>query len=275
LVASDSALAASSSTSVNVPGGAGVRTAVAAASEGNVAALATTSSAVRTGTSVKIPADPRAHLMFYLSCLSTVLVEFEDTVSGVLEPKYHSAIYSFTDYMNYKNLGTELSDQLLLLCDILKPGLFIDKCFFKDPKMCVDSVNEFYKIEEVEKYVAVNNQIMVKGENKAVKEVMFFKPEFLERNYVIPMKKLHYRLYQIQRGQHLLKYVLSRMNYNSNLNNCNQSDYTCTLFVYFRPSLSEMYNIHLILSMLFPLWVVVWVIMVILHCIFCWTMFVI
>lgn len=207
LVASDTALAACSSTSVNVTGGAGARTAAAVSSEGNIAALETTSTTVRTGTSVTVPDDPRAHLMFYLSCLSTVLGEFEDTVSEVLDPKYHSAIHLFTDYMNYKSLSTELSDQLLLLCDILKPGLFINKCFFKDPKMCGDSVNDFYKIEEVEKFVAVNNHIVVRGENRAVQKIMFFQPEFLVRYYVTPIKKLHYRLFQIQRGQHLLMFI--------------------------------------------------------------------
>jgi O-acetylhomoserine/O-acetylserine sulfhydrylase-like pyridoxal-dependent enzyme len=80
-------VAASTSTAVAVPGDVGTRSSTAvAASEGNVAALETTTKMVCTSSgSANVPDDPKAHLMFYLRCLSSVLKAFFGICKEILE----------------------------------------------------------------------------------------------------------------------------------------------------------------------------------------------
>lgn len=44
---------------------------------------------------------------------------------------------------------------MLIFCDILWLDLFNNKCMFGDVKMCGNFINEFYKVEEVEKLVVI------------------------------------------------------------------------------------------------------------------------
>jgi hypothetical protein len=106
------------------------------------------------------------------------------------------------NYKEYTKLSAEESDMVLILARALRPTLFINKCFFENEKMCNNSSNKFYKIEEVEKSMAVTNDVIVKGERTFISKVMYYKSSYMEKHYYGPMEKLEFRLCQIDKGLH-------------------------------------------------------------------------
>ncbi|XP_056015804.1 uncharacterized protein LOC130053164 [Ostrea edulis] len=221
-------VAASTSTAVAVPGGVGTRTTAGAASQGNVAALETTTKLVETSSRSNVPDDPKAHLMFYLKCLKGVLKNFYDICLGILEVNDRDFVDKLIKYKEYAALSTEESDMMLILARTLRPTLFINKCLFENDKMCKNSANKFYKIEQVEKSLAVTDDVIVRGERSSVSEVMYYKSFYMEKHYYGPMAELEYRLHQIDKGLHRLRF-------------------------------SEKYHLHLLFSLLCPFWVVIWI----------------
>lgn len=200
---SDINVAASTSTALSVPRGAGTRNIAAAASGDNLVALETTATVQTTGSSVKVNNDPRARLMFYLSCISSVFDDFYTLCKEILKEDSLSNIECLLEYRDYRALTLEQCDKVLILCDALRPDLFNNKCIFGDAKKCGNLTNEFYKIEEVEKSLAIQNEIIVKGEKRHVKKIMYYDTSYLEENYFEPMRLLEHRLRVIRKGKHL------------------------------------------------------------------------
>lgn len=200
---SDINVAASTSTAISVPRGAGTRSIASAASGDNLVALETTSTVQATGRSVKVSKDPRARLMFYLSCISGVFDDFYTMCKEILKEDSLSNIECLLKYHDFRALTVKQCDKVLILCDILRPDLFNNKCIFGDAQKCGNSTNKFYKIEEVEKSLAMQNEIVVKGEKHHVKEIMYYDTSYLEDNYFEPMRLLEHRLKVIRKGKHL------------------------------------------------------------------------
>lgn len=194
-------VAASTSTAISVPKGTGTRSVAAAASGDNLVALETTSTVQATGRSVKVSKDPRARLMFYLSCISGVFDDFYKMCKEILKENSLSNIECLLKYHDFGALTVKQCDKVLILCDILRPDLFNNKCIFGDAKKCGYSSNEFYKVDEVEKSLAIQNEIIVKGEKRHVKKIMYYDASYLEENYFEPMRLLDHRLRVIRKGE--------------------------------------------------------------------------
>lgn len=220
-------VAASTSTAIAVPKGSGTRSTAAAASGGNVVALQTTATAQATGSKADVDEDPRAKLMFYLGCISSVFDEFNGVCREILKEDSIFQISCLLEYENFHALTVKQNDQVLILCDALRPNLFINKCIFENTQKCGDSQNEFYEIEEVERSLAIQNEIIVRGENRHVSKIMYYRPSYLEKNYYEPMSRLEHRLKVIRKGEHL-------------------------------ETFTENYKVHLLMTLIFPFWVVVW-----------------
>lgn len=196
-------VAASTSTAIAAPKGSGTRSTAAAASGGNVVALQTTATEQATGTTVTVNEDPRAALMFYLHCISSVFDGFNGVCREILKVDSISQIECLLEYENFRALTMTQYDQVLILCDVLRPNLFINKCFFENASKCGNLKNKFFRIEEVEKSLAIQNEILVRGEKRHVSEIMYYKPSFLEERYYKPMGQLEHRLKVIRKGEHL------------------------------------------------------------------------
>lgn len=69
--------------------------------------------------------------------------------------------------------------------------------------MCGNFINEFYKVEEVEKLVVIQNEIIVRGEKCYVKKIMYYDILYLEENYFEFMRFLEYCLRVIRKGKYL------------------------------------------------------------------------
>ncbi|XP_061169551.1 uncharacterized protein LOC133178907 [Saccostrea echinata] len=220
-------VAASTSTAIAVPGGAGTRSTAVAASGGNVAALQTTATLTATGKAVTVGEDPRAKLMFYLSNISSVFVEFYDVCRLILQVESDDDIFPLLDHDAFYKLTTKQSDQMLRLCEVLCPNVFINKCIFQDAAKCGNFQNEFFKLEEVEKSLAIQNEVIIRGEKRHVSKIMYYTPNYLNDNYFEPMKHLDHRLRVLRRGETEV-------------------------------SFAENYKLHLLMSLIFPFWVVIW-----------------
>lgn len=196
-------VAASTSTALAVPGGSGTRSTAAAASGGNVVALETTSTEKATGGTISVKDDPRSKLMYYLRCIRGVFGEFYSMCKGILKLDSTSKIDCLLKADEYHLLTVEQCDKVLILCDILRPNLFIDKCIFQNSQKCGKSLNKFYKIEETEKSLAIQNEVVVRGVKRQVSYIMYYKQSYFEEYYFEPMRLLEHRLRAIRKGKHL------------------------------------------------------------------------
>ena len=134
-----------------------------------------------TGTSVQVPANPRAKLMYYVSCVCDALqLDTSDTRN----------IARLKDYQNYAFLSEDEKKELLVFCAILSPDVLLNKVFFHNDRMCGDSNNEFYDIGTVSNQLVVSSSIVIGGQKKSIRKIMTFKMVWLERNYLEPMQAL-------------------------------------------------------------------------------------
>lgn len=223
-------VAASTSTAIVVPGGSGTKSTAAAASGGNVVAIETIATEKATGGTISVKDDPRSKLMYYLRCIRGVFGEFYSMCKGILKLDSTSKIDCLLKADEYHLLTMEQCDKVLILCDVLRPNLFINKCFFENSQKCGNSLNKFYKIEETEKSLAIQNEIVIRGEKRQVSKIMYYKQSYFENYYYEPMRLLEHRFRAIRKGEHL-------------------------------ETFTENYKVHLLLTIIFPFWVVVWVAM--------------
>lgn len=145
-----------------------------------------------TGVSVSVPDNPKAKLMYYLSCVCNALqLDSSDTMS----------ILTLTDYQNYYRLTEEEKKELLGFCVMLSPDELHNKVFFQKDRMCGDSSNEFYDISTVANQLAVSNSIVIGGQRKSIRKIMTFKISWLRNNYLEPMQALARELAQAEESR--------------------------------------------------------------------------
>ncbi|KAL3863095.1 hypothetical protein ACJMK2_004871 [Sinanodonta woodiana] len=130
------------------------------------------------GQSADVPNDPRAKLMYYLSCMTTVL-DLND----------HPNLYRLTNYNAY-SLSEDDTARLIILCLLLSPEILLNKCIFQDDEMCGDSENKFYEISAVSNQLLLTNSILIGGQQRAVHKIMTFKMSWLEQHWSEPIKAL-------------------------------------------------------------------------------------
>lgn len=134
-----------------------------------------------TGVSVSVPDNPRAKLMYYLSCVCDALqLDSSDTMS----------ISALKDYQNYYRLTEEEKKKLLVFCVMLSPDVLLNKVFFQNDRMCGDRSNEFYDIGTVASQLVVSNSIVIGGQRKNIRKIMTFKMSWLRKNYLEPIQAL-------------------------------------------------------------------------------------
>ena len=67
--------------------------------------------------------------------------------------------------------------------------------------MCGDKQNQFFKLEAVRTNLLISESLMIGGQRRAVKNIMAFKPVWLQENWVIPMQTYTERLARIAQGR--------------------------------------------------------------------------
>ena len=135
---------------------------------------------------VTVPDNARAKLMYYLSCVKTV-IQLND-----------STLQRLTDYTNYHLLNEPEIDALLAMVILFSPDKLLGKVFFPDED-CGRRNNQFFELSAVSHMLAVTDNILIGGERKRVAKVMFFQRSWLDKNYLTPLRSFEGRLQRMVR----------------------------------------------------------------------------
>ena len=129
------------------------------------------------GQRTSVPDNDLARLMYYLSCVDTVI-------------QYHE-IDRLTDYQNYDSLDVEDITVLLELVILFNPKFLVDKgIFILDESLLPNDLdNQFYQITDERIGIHINNEIMVSGRTVKVLKVMACDEDWIFRNYINPLKR--------------------------------------------------------------------------------------
>ena len=130
------------------------------------------------GQRTSVPDNDLARLMYYLSCVDTVI-------------QYHE-IDRLTDYQNYVSLDVEDITVLLKLVILFNPKFLVDKgIFILDESLLPNDLdNQFYQVTDERIGIHINNEIMVSGRTVKVLKVMACDEEWIFRNYINPLKRI-------------------------------------------------------------------------------------
>ena len=131
------------------------------------------------GETVTIPNDDVARLMYYLSCVDTVIEH--DNTDDML-----------TDYENYDLLNVNQLTVLFSLVTLFDPKIFINGgIFILDPLLVPEgSDNEFYQITDERVNFHFNDEIMIGGKICKILKVMVCNTSWLLRFYYNPLKNI-------------------------------------------------------------------------------------
>ena len=141
------------------------------------------------GHSIIVPVNPQSHLMYYLSCVNTVL-----------KPKGEQTdveMRKLCDYKNYTRLTQSEIDRLILMCFLLSPDVLLNKCVFVCDDLCKDYDNNFYEINEVSRRFVISRELLIGGERREVRRIMTCRLCWLQQNWFTPMEHYKQRLLRI------------------------------------------------------------------------------
>ncbi len=130
------------------------------------------------GNKVTVPDNDIARLMYYLSCVHTVI-------------NYDSKDM-FTDYEHYYLLTGNERIELMALVSLFNPNLFVEAGIFiiDDNLVPEGSSNEFYEITDHKIAFHVNEGIMIGGKYVKVRKIMACKTDWLYRNFINPLNNI-------------------------------------------------------------------------------------
>ena len=131
------------------------------------------------GATVLIPNNDAAKLMYYLSCVDTVISHEEEQSK-------------LTDYENYDLLNEFEINLLITSVTFFHPQIFIESgVFIKDPSLIPDGMdNEFYQITDSRIGIHVNEEIIIGGKSVKVLKIMACNNYWLLEYYFDPLDNL-------------------------------------------------------------------------------------
>ena len=136
-----------------------------------------------TSTTVSVPDDATARLMYYLDCICTVL-----------QLERNAQMNRLRDYDNYRRLDDDDKKRLLVLCLLLSPDKLRGKCIFQDDDLCGNSDNKFFELSAVKNTLLISQSILINGESRTVTKIMTFKMSWMTRYFLEPLKEFQRRL---------------------------------------------------------------------------------
>ena len=134
---------------------------------------------VRTfGERTSVPDDDVAKLMYYLSCVDTVI--------------NYNEIDRLSDYQNYDSLSVDDLTELFKLVILFNPEIFVEAGIFilDESLLPYDLDNQFFEITDERIGIHVNNEIFIGGRSVKVLKVMACNEDWLVRNYFRPWKNI-------------------------------------------------------------------------------------
>lgn len=133
----------------------------------------------QTSTSCTVPDNPISKLMYYLNSVCTVIDLKNNSVPG---------LERLTNYMLYRNLTDRELILLIRFCEVLSPMILIDKVFFRNARLCGDSLNRFYNLRTIQHTIAASRSIVVGNRRVSVNKIMVYEPTWFQNNYYGPLR---------------------------------------------------------------------------------------
>lgn len=127
------------------------------------------------GHGIVVPTTAKSKLMYYLSCINTLLKEKGERTKPEIQ--------KLCDYGKHHLLTEEETDLLLLMCYLLSPDVLLNKCVFLDDQLCKDYDNNFYELNAVRNRLVVTRNLMVAGEQRTVHRIMACRLDYLQSFY--------------------------------------------------------------------------------------------
>jgi hypothetical protein len=136
-------------------------------------------SVAETGTSVVVPDNDVARLMYYLHCVTMGLG------LDILED-------DLVDYKNYRRLSRARTELVFKSALLFSPDELIDKLIFQDDDQIVTktSANQFCRVSVACDIVSLQRDVVIAGKMQNATSVMFFRLSWLEKNYTQPLLNL-------------------------------------------------------------------------------------
>jgi hypothetical protein len=148
-----------------------------------------------TGVTVTVPQNATAKLLYYLSCINTIIKLIELNIDEV--------DYSFVSLVNdYENCqATSVTNQdkqkVLRIARAFSPNILEGKIFFKIANL--DSGNQFFEINSSEITVAATDEVFIGGAKKKIQKIMMYKDSWLQTYYFNAIRDLDRELGQLTR----------------------------------------------------------------------------
>ena len=127
---------------------------------------------------VKVPNDDLARLMYYLSCVFTVL--------------NYNGFSKYTNYKNYEEISYSPNDfnKVLELAEKFNPIVMVNAKIFIINENLGEIENRFLEITDERLNFHACKEIIVGGIRIRVLQIMLMKSSWISRNYFIPYKRL-------------------------------------------------------------------------------------
>ena len=166
-----------------------------------------------TSITTKVPDDPKAKLMYYIHCICCVLRT--------------DKLDRYRNYKEYYNIPDSEIEYILELADIFNPKFLVETgVFILNEEM--DDGNRFFEITDEHMGLHYNDEIVISGVRVRVLKLMFFKKNWIFKNYLEP--------YSILKNKHRTGFLEAYTNTsnvysrrNDPLENCNDCNCDCNI----------------------------------------------
>lgn len=164
------------------------------------------------GTTVTVPQNPTAKLMYYIDCICEVL-DFNDDYN----------IQRIRDFKNYYNMNLDDKKLILKLCQLLHPKEFEDECISRvEDNYPLDGSNQFFSVNGANLNFVATQSILIGGVRRYVRKIMLYKNKWLNYFFYNAYNDLFNEIQRTENTQKLLdqRQTYSRRNYASNDSSC-------------------------------------------------------
>ena len=163
--------------------------------------------------STVVPDDPKAKLIYYIHCICCVLRT--------------DKLDRYRNYKEYYNIPDSEIEYILELADIFNPKFLVETgIFILNEDM--DGGNRFFEIKDEHMGLHANDEIVISGVRVRVLKLMFFKKNWIFKNYLEP--------YSILKNKHRTGFLEAYTNTsnvysrrNDPLENCNDCNCDCNI----------------------------------------------
>ena len=130
------------------------------------------------GRKVIVPQNPYAKLMYYLSCVDTLI--------------QYNFNQRLINYEQYYNLTEKEKQSIKFLAYLLTPNILLKyNIIINKPELCGNCSNEFYEITDTKLGFHTNSIISIGGIDVKVRKIMAFQGNWIENNYYRPLTEIH------------------------------------------------------------------------------------